>query len=275
MAVKQPNLTAEIIGDLRRWKKLTLEQGHFPWVKVTDINKKGRRHLVECPKQKRTIHLLSDGEYRAYQILVWKPNVIAVYEQVPLHIRSTLDIARKLNIVHHKNYKTNEIYIASTDFIVYEIDVETNEIIVIAYSFKYWDQFYKLDENGLPVLKRGRTLQKHKIEREFWRRRGTKLKLITELNATKAKCWNIDWFSQEYGVEVDNATKIKFCELFLEHWYKAPLQTIQEHIDFACRKLLLNKKQGITLFKLSALEHLLPLDLSEKLKLYYPVKLLA
>lgn len=275
MAVKQPDLTAEIVGDLRRWKKLTLEQGHAPWVRVTDVNKMGRRHLVECPKQKRTIHLLSDGEYRAYQILIWRPNVIAVYEQVPLHIPSTLEIARQLNIVHQKNYETNEAYVASTDFVVHEVNLKSKQIEKIAYSFKYFDQFYRLDERGKPVLKRGRTLQKQKIEREYWRKKGVIFRLITELNATKAKCWNIDWFTQAFGIEVDKHTQIKFCELFLEHWYLAPLSTIQDHIDFACKKLLLSKKQGITLFKLSALDQLLPLDLSEKLKLYYPVKLVS
>lgn len=274
MRVRQPQISKEIVSSLIKWKKELAVNGHSAWVKVPDVRKMGRRHVHRCVRQNRITHLLSDGEYRAYQVLVWRPNVLAVYEQVPIHLPLSLSVASDLNIVHHRNYKTNEAYVVTTDFVVKEVDVKTGEIISTAYSFKYWDQYYVIDNDGRVSLKKGRTLQKLKIERECWRRKNTKYKLISELDATKAKCWNLDWFSQEWGIQIDRAIKVKFSELFLESWYGQPLSLIQDHIDFACKKLSYSKCQGVTLFKLAALEQILPIDLSEKLKLYYPVKLL-
>lgn len=272
--VNQPVIAQEIVRSLRLWKNEVAEHGHSPWVKVPDVRKMGRRHVHRCDKQGRITHLLSDGEYRAYQILLWRPNVLSVFEQVPLHLPTSLQVARDLNIVHHRNYKNNTAYVASTDFIVKEVDVLTGEIITTAYSFKYWDQFFKIDDDGKVKLRKGRTMLKLKIEREYWRRKGVKFKLISEQDATKARCWNLDWFSQDWDAELEVNQKVEFSEAFLESWYAEQRAPIQHHLDFTCSKLSFDKKASITLFNVCALEQLLPLDLSQKLKLYYPVKML-
>ena len=235
----------------------------------------GRRHYHRCDKQGRIVQLLSDGEYRAYQILLWRPNVISVFEQVPLDLNITLEIARELNIVHHKNYLNNTAYVASTDFVVDHIDFKTGQIIKTAYSFKYWNQLFEINEVGKVVMKKGRTLLKLKIEREYWHRRGVKLKLISELDTTKERCWNLDWFSQEWDAPLEDSIKLEFSEAFLESWFLNKRAPIKQHIEFSCTQLSLTTKKGITLFKVCGLEQALPLDLSKKLKLYYPVDMLG
>ncbi|KXI27043.1 TnsA endonuclease N-terminal domain-containing protein [Paraglaciecola hydrolytica] len=275
MIVKQPVVTQEIVESVKLWQKEVADYGYSPWVKISDVRKFGRRHFHRCDKQGRIVHLLSDGEYRSYQILLWRPNVLAVYEQVPLDLSISLDIARELNIVHHRNYKDNSAYIATTDFLVKHIDVKTGEIIYTAYSFKYWDQFFQIDENGVVIRRKGRIIQKLKIEREYWRRKGIAFKLISEKDTTKDHCWNLDWFTQEWDAELEQSQKLEFSEAFLESWYIDKFASIQKHIDFACDKLVFNSKEGITLFKVCALEQILPLDLSKKLKLYYPVNVIG
>ncbi|MFT5298524.1 MAG: hypothetical protein ACI9YH_004572 [Colwellia sp.] len=272
--VKQPIITSEIVNSIEKWKKEVAEHGHSPWVKVPDVRKMGRRHVHRCDKQQRIIHLLSDGEYRAYQILLWRPNVLSVFEQVALDLEESMNVARELNIVHHKNYKNNAAYVASTDFIVKEVDVVTGEIITTAYSFKYWDQLFFINDEGKVETKKGRTMLKLKLEREYWRKKGVRFKLISEQDATKARCWNLDWFSQDWDAELEINQKVEFSEAFLESWYMEKRAPIQHHLNFTCSKLSFDKKTSITLFNVCALEQLLPLDLSQKLKLYYPVKML-
>lgn len=275
MVVRQPQVTPEIVQSLKLWKKEFDVYGYSPWVRVTDVRKLARRHLHRCDKQNRIVHLLSDGEYRAYQILLWRPNVISVFEQVPLDLDITLDIARELKVVHHRNYKNNAAYVVSTDFIVQHADIQTGQISTTAYCFKYWDQLFEINDYGDVVLKGGRTIQKLKIEREYWRRKGIEFKLISEQDTTKERCWNLDWFSQEWDAKLEPQLKIDFSEAFLESWYLDSLSPIQNHIDYALNRHAIKAKTGITLFKVCALEQILPLDLSQKLKLYYPVNVLG
>ncbi len=132
----------EIVDSLNDWKKNILAKGkHIPYLTVRDVNKVGRRHWIYCPRQKRDVHLLSDGEFRAYKILLWQPNVISVEEQYALDIDETLDIAVGANMIHPRDWKTNIAHVMSTDFVVTQ-RLSNNSIQRIAYTFKYWNQLY-------------------------------------------------------------------------------------------------------------------------------------
>lgn len=139
--MKQRFITEEIIKSINKWNAEIVRLGtHHPWVTVKQVNKVGRRHLHKCQKQKRIVHLLSDGEKRAYKILVWRPDTLKIEEQYPLDINETLDIANELGYLHSGDYKTNKAHVMSTDFFTEHVIFDGGEITNRAYNFKYWNQ---------------------------------------------------------------------------------------------------------------------------------------
>lgn len=97
MAKTQISISEKTIKKFNAWKKGIVLSGQYkPYLTVRDVNKIGRRHWLFCPKQKRQVHLLSDGESRAYKKLISKPSTVIVEEQFALDIDETLDIGKRL-----------------------------------------------------------------------------------------------------------------------------------------------------------------------------------
>ena len=133
--MQQRIITEEIVKSIDKWNaELEKRRHHHPWVTVKDVNKVGRRHLHRCPKQKREIHLLSDGEKRAYKVLVWRPDTLLVKEQVPLDLNETLDIANELGFLHSGDYKTKAAHVMSTDFYTEHVIFDSGELDVEAFD---------------------------------------------------------------------------------------------------------------------------------------------
>lgn len=274
--MKQRIITKEVITSIDKWNSEIERLGeHHPWVTVKQVNKVGRRHLHKCPKQKRTVHLLSDGEKRAYKILIWRPDTLKIEEQYPLDINETLEIANELGYLHSGNYKTNSAHVMSTDFYCEQVVFDTGEMIRKAYNFKYWNQLWEFDSNGQLKKKHYRVWQKIEIERIYWKRRGVKLYLISERDATKMICWNLDWFATEANVIVCDSEKYEFTDAFYGSWYDNKFLPTREHILKAGHALSLDFQRSHTIFKHVALHRILKLDLTHRIFLREPVKVLA
>lgn len=271
--MKLPTVTDLTIKKIMNWKALVTSSGtHHPFVRVGDVGKMGRRFLFYCPKQNRAVHLLSGGEYRAYQMLIWLPSTLQIHEQMPLDLNHTLRIAAEVGFLHPRDWKTNTAHVMSTDFIVTVLNSETRQTSKIAYSFKNFKKLYKIKDGELKKIN-VRTWQKLAIEAEYWRQRGVEYRIITEKDATKPMCVNLDWFKTEHDAKVSNVELKEFCFLFIESWKRDNKLRIEHHLDFICARLGISFKQAQTIFKYAALYKVLPLDLSSRLMLNTPVRL--
>lgn len=265
--------SAEIITSLNTWKRKIVKSGHYlPYLTIRNVNKIGRRHWIYCPRQKRQVHLLSDGEFRAYKILLWQPDVIAVEEQYALDVDETLDIATDANLIHPRNWETNEAYVMTTDFVV-SIRLEDNSHLRIAYTFKYWDQLFKRLDNGDIETIKLRTWQKFAIEREYWRKRGVEYRVITELDTTKVCAWNIEYFELAHDLVVNTEELKEFGLAFIKAWNNAPRAELQDHFKFVQHQINTPYQRVQSLFQYSCLHHLLPINTDKYIRVFRSVEL--
>ncbi len=271
---KPPVLTSKTVKALNKWKRdIAPPNTYQPFHKVRKVNKVGRRHWLFCPRQKRHVHLLSDGELRMYKKLLWSPGTLEVLEQYALDIDETMSIAQAADIIHPRKWRENEATIMTTDFVVRRRCKETG-VKTVGYTFKYFDQIYQKCEDGRVGRKNTRTWQKFSIEREYWRRRGIEYRVVTEKDATKACAWNINYFETEYDAKVSEYELKVFCVAFIEIWSEDPLLELQQTLHAVASELKTSFQRTQTLFKKAGLHRLIPLDIeSEQIRLFRPVRL--
>ncbi|WP_286235359.1 TnsA endonuclease N-terminal domain-containing protein [Thalassotalea sediminis] len=229
------------------------------YLTVRDVNKIGRRHWIFCDIQNREVHLLSDGERRMYMELLYKPNTVAIFEQYALDLDETLDIAVELNILHPRNWKTKEAYVMTTDFLVETVSEDGQTTQLTAYTFKYWDQIFKLNWLDEVEYKSMRTWQKFAIEREFWHRRGIDYRVVTERDATKVQYYNKLFSEAAKDLEVSNEELTTFLNCFCEKWQLAPWLQLQDLIKQVSNTLSISDSCARQLFRFSVLYGFLPI----------------
>ncbi|WP_417228442.1 TnsA endonuclease N-terminal domain-containing protein [Amphritea sp.] len=272
--MRQPVICDEIILSLNKWKKSIAEtQVYVPYLTVRDVNKVGRRHWIYCPRQNREVHLLSDGELGAYKILLWQPSTISVEEQFALDVDETYEIAVSENILHPRDWKKYQAHIMSTDFVV-KIRLANGSYERIAYTFKYWDQLYRLDENGRVIKINPRTWQKFNIERIYWLNRGVVYRVITERDTTKPKVWNINYFELAYDLIVSNAELIDFGGAFIESWKEDPFAELQVHLNSSAKRIGDTFQRTQSLFQYTCLHQMLRINTTRHIRLFRPVEVL-
>lgn len=277
------------IRKFNKWKKDINDINNYrPYLTVRVVNKMGRRHWLFCKKQRREVHLLSDGEFRAYKKLLWQPGVIRVMEQFALDIDKTLDIAVSKNYRHPRNWETNEAHVMTTDFLVQKYDLKNpSRVITTAYSFKYWDQIFVLspDEEEAswneakeevdlkPQKKSARTWQKFEIEEIYWNNRGVQYEVITENFATKEEAWNIRFCESAWQATYTFDESNYFVEAFIEAWQSNFKKTLTFILKLVATRLTTSEEKALELFKYCALNHLLPLKHSNCLQPYRHLEL--
>ncbi len=271
--VRQPIVTNEIVKSINVWKKeIQLKQTYLPFITVREVNKVGRRHWIYCVRQKRDVHLLSDGEERSYKILLWQPNTISVEEQYVLDIDETLDIAVALNVVHPRDWKTFIAHPMTTDFLV-KTRLSNGGFKQVAYTFKYWNQIFEMNAEGEVVETNSRTWQKFCIEREYWTRRGVEYRIITERNTTKQRGWCVNYFELAHDLVASKSELAEFGECFIESWTSDPQAELQGHLKNVGSGLHLSFQRAQSLFQYSGLHHLLPIVTTRYIRLFRPVEL--
>lgn len=244
----------------KQWTGDIANGAYRSYLTVRDVNKVGRRHWMYCDKQNREVHLLSDGERRMYMELLYKPNTVAVFEQYALDLDETLDIAVELNIMHPRNWKTYEAYVMSTDFLVESLSADERTTQLTAYTFKYWDQIYRLSWLDEVEYKSMRTWQKFAIEREFWRRRGIEYRVVTERDANKVHYHNKLFSASAKDLTVSNEALTAFLACFCETWQHAPWRPLQELIAKVSHTLSMTDSDARQLFRFALLYGFLPVS---------------
>lgn len=239
------------IEKLNKWKKDINHGEYRAFLTVRDVNKVGRRHWVFCPHQGREVHLLSDGESRCYKGLLWEEGRIGVFEQYALDIDETLDIADEMDIIHPANHKTKEAYVMSTDFILkYH---KNGKIISDAYTFKYHNQIYKVDNDGIRKPINPRTWQKFDIERHYWAARGVGYSIVTERDYTKEQFWNLRFCESSANLIVEPAVLADFVTMFHEHWLSKCNRSLNELCELTASSFHISFQVSMAYFKYAVL----------------------
>lgn len=219
---------------------------------------------------------MSDGERRAYEIFVSKKNTVCVYEQFALDIQETIAIAKELGFVHPRNYKTKQLTVMTTDFLVVTQDVKQSGAIIkkkTAYTFKYSSEIYT-DSNCKTFLSSAtRTLQKLKVEQEYWNRRGIEYRIITEQHATKELAWNIQFCKIGLKQLVDKNLAIAFSAVFYEIWQCNSYKHLSDLLNQSAVTLNIERPVAEQLFYFCVLNNFVKLVHSCKLQQYRPIEL--
>jgi hypothetical protein len=108
----------------------------------------------------------------------------------------------------------------TTDFLVRTCNVvdAVKSFNTVAYTYKYSSEIYTDTTCTAFLPSATRTIQKLRIEQEFWRRRGIEYRIITELHATKQRAWNIQFCRTKLKEPVDTTLAMSFSDLLFRNW---------------------------------------------------------
>lgn len=258
------------------WVRTINKEIYRPYLTVRKVNKFGRRHWLWCDIQKREVHLLSDGERRAYEIMISQPRTVSILEQYALDITETISIAKDMGFAHPRNYKTKQLSVMTTDFVVVTQAVNQSDVGVskkTAYTFKYSSELYTDLTCSTFSNSATRTIQKLKIEQEYWNRRGIEYRIITELHATKERAWNIQFCKIGLKDSVDKDLAVKFSAVLYEIWEQSRYVHLSELLNTSAVTLGIDQSAAEQLFYFCILHELVNLVHSFKLQKYRPIEL--
>jgi predicted RNA-binding protein with PIN domain len=272
MNTRNLSVKAKTVEKLNIWKAEIHNSQYRPYLTVRSVNKIGRRHWMYCSKQKRQVHLLSDGERRAYTILLSMPETKAVMEQYALDSNETMDIAIEQGVIHPRNHKTGEAHVMTTDFVVTQNVPNQFGVYATAYTFKYFDQLYTL-EGDTRKPKSYRTWEKFNIEKEYWNLRGLDYRILTERDATKEYSWNIQFCDSAVNAVFTDKNIHSFLLLFKANWLRKSTLTLQEHMNMVAKGLSISQEQSLELFKFCVLRRLLPIEHDFCIRMFRPINL--
>jgi TnsA endonuclease N terminal len=153
-------------------------EGYLPWLKVNDQPSRGRSHRLPSDKVGRVLHLLSDGEWKAFLKLEADPDVVGVLEQAPLNPHETYQAAFDLKIPHPTT-TSGTPYVMTLDFRVTRMirDRQCDTGI----SFKYYPETLTPRQHDL-----------HRIMAETLRRQDKAFQIIDQTSFNEDFIKNYD-----------------------------------------------------------------------------------
>lgn len=157
-----------------------------PWYEVHEFPNKGNASRMLGWKYRRTYQLMSKLERRFFVLKQFQEEVIEIREQFPLlPLELTEIISTELGIIHPpKNRK--EKTVMTTDFVltIREEDGSTRDVAIAI----------KTSED----MENQRTLDKLKIEANYWKRKGIEFQIVTEKDINRKVAVNIEFMYQDY-----------------------------------------------------------------------------
>lgn len=160
---------------------------YLPWLTIHDFSSSGRSHRIWGTKTQRTHHLFSDLELKTFLFLEWHTSVEDIREQFPLIIDDTVEIAEQHSISHPRFGE--HLKVMSSDFLV---DTNNKNCPQFAIQVKYNSQMFEK-----------RTVEKIRLERLYWQRKGIPYFIITEEHIPKAVSDNMKWLYPAQSVIED------------------------------------------------------------------------
>lgn len=234
--------------DERRLSKWTSEgrgQGrkadYSPWLRITNVPSRGRRHRLRSTVHGRVMHLMSDLERNAVFELEWR-GCTDLREQFPLDRERTRRIAAAIGVAHPRDPRTGVDIVMTTD-LLRNFGVGRLER-TIPYFIK-----------AAADLSGRRVMEKLEIERRYWASLGLKLHILTDVELRDDRFENLRWLRDWYWTDdvagFDAACWRSLTATALNLIGSMPNATIGE----VCRAI--GREQGVSLgLALSALRHL-------------------
>lgn len=149
-----------------------------PYLTIRDVPSKGRSHRDLDLSGGRTMHLLSDLEYRFAIIAGWQLPISDLREQYPLPLEETRAIADTCGYRHPRHPRTKD-----------EGPLTTDIVLTLSASDGHYNLACSIKESV--ELGSARTLEKLDIERRWWIQRGTLWVLVTDQEISKTFAENI------------------------------------------------------------------------------------
>ncbi|MBJ6798819.1 TnsA endonuclease N-terminal domain-containing protein [Geomonas propionica] len=253
---------------MKKWIAQGYGQGegaaYRPFFHVRDVPSKGRSAIVEGLKTGRVHHYLSDIEYHHHILAEFSTNVVDIREQYALlPWEETQEIARDLEIAHPMYPSTKTPLVMTSDLV---LTLKNNGLAVI--SVKYSTDVEGADGN------QERTLEKLRIEQEYWKRRGVPWVLSTEKDICVLRAKNLAILrTAMVSCEIDSvmAHLREFVVIFQKKW--------EPHKTLSCILLETGETLGLSLdvafclFGRAVWLRRLPVDLDVRIDHFVPVNL--
>lgn len=259
------------MADLERWQAAGLGQGtgcnYRPWLSIRDVSSKGRKSRPGGFTTGRTHHLLSDNEHHFFLFADFAEHVVDIREQFPLFsLAETQQLALELGIRHPRYPGTTTPTVLTTDFVL-TVKGPRGELLQRAYSVKS-----SSDLNG---RKRKRILEKLQLERQYWVVRGIPWQLVTEREFNRTQITNLEWLSYLARLDVPGLEKSipTFLTFVRGQWRDdVPLNVLLNAATTALG--LASIDDADRLFRHCVWYHMIDVDLSMRITLRQPVKVL-
>ena len=151
-----------------------------PWITVHDVPSSGRTHRTWSPIYGRTVHLLSDVEWRTFILLEFSRKYPLLYEGFPLERKATLEIAVALGIRHPHYPGTHVPTVMTVDFLA--VESFGDEMKLTAFDCKRSEDAE--DE---------RAIEKLQITRAYFAGRGVPHHLVFHTLLPEQAARNVEW----------------------------------------------------------------------------------
>ena len=245
----------------RKWRQ-DIESGPYrPFFETHQLHSIGRKHKFYCPKQQRIVHLMSDCEYRVYQDMIWRTDVISIDEQYALDINETWKISKDLKIHHPYEYERNIHHIMSTDLIVtFDSD---GAFVKKAHPVKVQ---INSDEPS-------RTNKKLDIEIAYWAARDIPCEPVGAITVDKNWTKHLDFLSMHYDPTLTRGELERFSDVFGKCWCNSPRLPLRSLLAQIAQLLSVHKFTVEKIFKNATLAGLVPLKAPVPLVYHKPILL--
>lgn len=162
------------------------------WLEPHEFGSDGRAHRIRGWIIDRPYSFMSDGELRCFMFIQMQEGVVDIREQYPLlPLASTELIAEELDVSHPPKSRKKKT-VMTTDLVVTFFDKEKG-LYEVAIAVKTKDK-----------LEKPRTLEKLKIEEEYWKRLGVKFVVVTEEDLDQKKAINLTFIYRQYFWQEEN-----------------------------------------------------------------------
>jgi len=174
---------------LKQGRGLGKGEDYKPFLTVRDVPSKGLRSREKGLKTQRVHHLLANTEDKCFFVFDWSEGVVDIREQFPLPLSETIEIAKRLGIIHPVVPFTTDLAVMTTDFVL-DVIVD-GKTVTVARSVKLEKELNDL-----------RVIEKQEIERTYWREQGVDFALIiTDRDFPENLYKNVIWIHKALDPE--------------------------------------------------------------------------
>jgi hypothetical protein len=274
---KQPQIVQSELNSINKYYDEVAKFGYQPWKTVRQSNTYGQGQEIYSYLTNRTHHLYSRGERAPFFALERHAAITEIYEQFPLPINETLEIAVKLNILHPGAYKERHDHdgvipakTMTSDLVVKLMRADGSEKIKV-FSFKYSSA---LDPKR-SARQAKRTQEKLDLEKKYWEDQEVEWVLVTEQSFNSNFIYNLEYlrecyeFAEEFDVSDDfyNLVIRRLREVFIGK----PNLTVMNVLKLVSKEQSISLHQCQTLFQKAVYENHLKLNLNYQIELFRPL----